>query len=119
MNALPMHTISSSWIDKKVINSYQSLAKNYFWGSCAKKKNFHLIGRNKIMLTKSIGGLGIKDLEIMRFSTHACRILPFLNKGSSLWAKLLNKKYQDYHPWSFKKYSNLSWSFKCIHSAIQ
>ncbi|WOL07415.1 hypothetical protein Cni_G16156 [Canna indica] len=71
------------------------------------------------MLRKSIGGLGIKDLEIMRFSTHAGRILTFLNKGNFLWAKLLNKKYQDYHPWGFKKYSNISWSFKCIHIAIQ
>ncbi|WOL00852.1 hypothetical protein Cni_G09565 [Canna indica] len=118
MNFLPIHIVSSSWVNSKTINRFQSLAKNYLWNSKANKKSLHLMGWDKIMLKKGIGGLGIKDLGILKLSIHAKKILPFLNKDKSLWARILNKRYEDYHPWFYRNVNKFSWHFKCLYEAI-
>ncbi|WOK97051.1 hypothetical protein Cni_G05759 [Canna indica] len=119
MRSLPMHTLSSSWINEGVIDKFQGLARSYLWSFKGKKKRFHLIGWNKVLLRKNSGGLGVKDLGIMRHSIHAKRILPFLNKERNIWSKMLLNKYDGYHPWYPKSNKSFSRSFKCIHNAIQ
>ncbi|WOK92020.1 hypothetical protein Cni_G00711 [Canna indica] len=94
-----MHVISSSWVNENVITKFQSVAGNYMWNSSSKKKEFHLIGWNKVLIRKSQGGLGIRDLGIMKFSIHDKKILSFLNKEKQLWSRVLISKYKDYHPW--------------------
>ncbi|WOL02152.1 hypothetical protein Cni_G10871 [Canna indica] len=67
INSIPMHTLATSWINEGVVKDYEKLK----------------------------GGLGIKDLNIIKVSIHAKRLLHLLNKKNVSWATLLNQRYQD------------------------
>ncbi|WOL01220.1 hypothetical protein Cni_G09934 [Canna indica] len=119
MNSLPMHTLASTWVNDGIIDKFHKISRRYLWQSSKGKKGFHLIGWKKVILRKNMGGLGIKDIGLFKFSIQAKRILPFLNKEKCLWIKFLIDKYKDYHPWFCDSNKKFSWAFKCIHEAIQ
>ncbi|WOL01302.1 hypothetical protein Cni_G10018 [Canna indica] len=117
VGSIPMHTLATSWINNSIVNKYQSIARNYLWSNDKKKKGFHLVGWSKVTMRKYKGGLGLKDLGIVKLFIHAKRILLFLNKEKHLWSRILRAKYGNYHPWTFNR-KNISWSFKGLHEAI-
>ncbi|WOL07125.1 hypothetical protein Cni_G15862 [Canna indica] len=119
MNSLPIHSLTASWTNGCVIKKFQKLSRNYLWSSSKCKKGMHLISWKNVTTRKSCGGLGLKDIGIFKYSIHASRILPFLNKEKLLWSKYLFSKYKDYHPWKPRNNIKYSWSFKCLHEAIQ
>ncbi|WOL16677.1 ribonuclease H protein [Canna indica] len=119
MNYVLVHTLSTSWINEGVIEKYKSISKKFLWQSSVKRKAFHLLSWDKVTAKKASGGLGVRDLSLVRYSLLAKRILPFLNRSGSLWSKLLCEKYNSYHPWYQSRCSNVSWSFKGIHKSIQ
>ncbi|WOK92605.1 ribonuclease H protein [Canna indica] len=90
MNSVPVHTLSTSWINEKVIEKYKSISKKFLWQSSVKKKAFHFLSWDKVTANKASDGLGVRDLSLVRYSLLAKRILPFLNKSGSLWSKLLS-----------------------------
>ncbi|WOL09136.1 hypothetical protein Cni_G17889 [Canna indica] len=98
MNSIPIHTLSTTWINEKVIEKYKSVSKKFMWQTSVKKKAFHLLSWDKVTANKASGGLGVRDLSLFRFSLLAKRVLPFLNKSDCLWAKVLRVKYENYHP---------------------
>ncbi|WOL19372.1 ribonuclease H protein [Canna indica] len=64
INSIFVHTLASSWISDKVVKEYVKAARNYFWKSNAKAHSFYLVNRKKLTLSKTNGGLGIRDLNI-------------------------------------------------------
>ncbi|WOK97681.1 ribonuclease H protein [Canna indica] len=88
MNSIPIHTLATSWINDKVLKSYKSMAKRFLWSSSKDKKGIHLVSWEKITLSKYNGGLGVKDLSIIKYSIHARRALDFLNKKDMIWTRL-------------------------------
>ncbi|WOL00623.1 hypothetical protein Cni_G09336 [Canna indica] len=69
VNSIPIHSLATSWINEKVIKEYASLARNY---------GFHLVNWKVVSLSKARGGLGVKDLSLVKISIHAKRVLPLL-----------------------------------------
>ncbi|WOL10958.1 hypothetical protein Cni_G19718 [Canna indica] len=68
VNSTPIHSLATSWLSEKVVKEYEGLAKNYLWKSRSRRHGFHLIGWKIVTLSKSKGGLGIKDLNLMKLS---------------------------------------------------
>ncbi|WOK96223.1 hypothetical protein Cni_G04930 [Canna indica] len=99
VNSILIHSLSSIWINDKVINRFRSVSRDFLWRTNSKKKAFHLLNWKVISTGKSCGGLGIRDIGLVKISVQAKRIFPFLNRKGQLWFKLLVQRYGIYHPW--------------------
>lgn len=53
----------------------------------------HLIAWDMVTLRRREGGLGIKDLHLMRFALQGKRIMHYLNRLENLWVQVVRAKY--------------------------
>lgn len=74
-NSMPIHSLATSWVDEKVIKRIQGLSSEFFWRNTSSGQSFRLISWKKMTRSKHHGGLGIKDLRIVKRSLRAKRLL--------------------------------------------
>ncbi|WOK93178.1 ribonuclease H protein [Canna indica] len=103
INSIPAHTLMTSWISGKLVEKITKLTGDFFWGSKENKKSAKLISWNVITSNKGIGGLGIRDLRLMKSAFMAKRVLSVLNNEKKLWTSILISKYGSIHPWMENK----------------
>ncbi|WOK97948.1 hypothetical protein Cni_G06656 [Canna indica] len=118
INSIPMHTLATTWIIDGVVKDYEKLARRCFWKSGSSKKGFHLVSWKKVSLSGLKGGLGIRDLKLVKVSIHAKILLALLNKKNVSWATLLNQRYKSIHPWTKNYGKNKNWAVKGIFTAM-
>ncbi|WOL13724.1 ribonuclease H protein [Canna indica] len=56
--------MATTWISGSTIQKYESIAKKYLWSHGTINKGMHLIGWKSVTASRSVGGLGIKDLGL-------------------------------------------------------
>ncbi|WOK97483.1 hypothetical protein Cni_G06191 [Canna indica] len=100
VSSIPIHALATTWINDAVVKDYVKLAREYFWKFGKKKHGLHLVRWKRISLSRHNGGLGIRDLKLVKISIHAKRILPLLNRKNISWVNLLRLKHADIHPWN-------------------
>ncbi|WOL14513.1 hypothetical protein Cni_G23293 [Canna indica] len=93
-------------------------AREFFWAS-KKKKGAKLLTWERMTDSRASGGLGIRDLEIMRKTMMAKRILPLLNNEESVWCKFYKAKYKTVHPWECCRRKHKSEQTKVVFSCLK
>ncbi|WOL13253.1 hypothetical protein Cni_G22022 [Canna indica] len=91
--SIPVYSMMAVGIKEKTVKEITKVSREFFWGSEGKKKA-NLIKWKTVSASKGLGGLGIRDLSLMRKAILAGRILPILNKEGNVWSSLYNAKYE-------------------------
>ncbi|WOK98064.1 hypothetical protein Cni_G06774 [Canna indica] len=84
---------------KKAIKELTKVEMNYFWVGSNNRTSAKMISWEVITRNRRNGGLGIRDLSVIRRTAMSKRILPLLNKEDSSWCKILNSQKSRWHPW--------------------
>lgn len=89
--AMPIHLMSVLRIPALVLKKINSLMADFLWEG-KHSSRIHWVNWRRICLPTSEGGLGILHLESMMKALQSRLAWSFV-QGTSLWAKLLRKKY--------------------------
>lgn len=124
-NSLPSYSMSLFFLPKSFCQTIDSWLRKFWWGiSLDKKRSLNLLGWHKICSPKSVGGLGLRTMELQNMSLLAKLGWSMLNSPDSLWVKVLASKYL--HGTSFLSTSgsaSASWLWKgilkCRHIVLQ
>ncbi|GAU34270.1 hypothetical protein TSUD_321160 [Trifolium subterraneum] len=93
IEAIPNYPMMSSLIPKACLDEIQRIQRNFIWGDTEQKRKYHAIGWEKIVVTKDMGGLGMRKLDIMN-KTCLCKLGWKLQAGGdALWCSVLRGKY--------------------------
>ncbi|KAL8153455.1 hypothetical protein V2J09_011215 [Rumex salicifolius] len=65
----------------------------FIWGSTSNQKKVHLLAWDKIARPRSLGGLGIRSMRQSNAATLAKLSLKTIQEPSSLWSRVLRRKY--------------------------
>ncbi|XP_039143960.1 uncharacterized protein LOC120281070 [Dioscorea cayenensis subsp. rotundata] len=101
------------------LDQISKLARTFLWSNGSNVRCFHSIGWSVTTLKKSEGGLGLRNLRLVRHSLMAKNIFAILNSDSKIWVDIFNHKYSNWHPWSVVSPSKSSWFFKSISRSAQ
>ncbi|WOK97952.1 hypothetical protein Cni_G06660 [Canna indica] len=96
--SIPAHSMMTSWVSERSVNRIVKIAREFFWATGNSEKPAKLIGWKKITARRSEGGLGIRDLFIMKKALVGKGILPLLNDENENRCSLLKAKYNNFHP---------------------
>ncbi|WOK98704.1 ribonuclease H protein [Canna indica] len=86
--------------------------------SSMERKSAKLLSWKYVTNKRSAGGLGIRNLHVLKKVILAKRLLPILNNESSNWVRLMKAKYGVAHPWKNKYGFDGSWSMKSIANCM-
>lgn len=81
------------FLPPKILQGVDRLNRDFLLGSIENKKKVHLIGWSKITKAKEEGGLGIKAAKPKNTALLAKLNRRFHFEKSSLWVRVLSKKY--------------------------
>lgn len=79
MHSMPIYALSASYISNEALDTLEWHSRIFFWEPEGGKRGVHLINWPTIQLPKFNGGLGIKNLRLIRPALLAKRILSLLN----------------------------------------
>lgn len=72
----------------------------------------NLIGWSMVTTLKEEGGLGIRDLRLVRKTHCAKQLIPLLNSEDLHWVKVLKSKYDPLTPWGHNRIQRSSWNWR-------
>ncbi|KAG5517083.1 hypothetical protein RHGRI_037737 [Rhododendron griersonianum] len=99
------------YVTKKI----SSILSNFLWSGASNKKTFHWKKWDSLCLSKSNGGLGIKDLQLFNQSLLAKQSWRILDQPSCLFSSFFLSKYCHSTPFlETKAPSSCSWTWKSI-----
>ncbi|QHO30999.1 Putative ribonuclease H protein [Arachis hypogaea] len=76
-----------------ICNEIEKAQRDFIWGSDDSNKKAHLIGRQTLCFPKSMGGLGMKNLNIMNRAFLDKIYWELIEKLNDLWASIIWAKY--------------------------
>ena len=88
---------------KTIVAILEKQRRKFFWQGGGTKKKYHLVAWKTICLSKTRGGLGIKDITKRNISL-LCKWWWKLETKSGLWQDLVEKKYLKGNPISMVKH---------------
>ena len=59
MNVIPNYVMQGVALPAHLCDKLDRNNRDFLWGSIAKKRRLHLVGWNKVVKSKEVGGLGI------------------------------------------------------------
>ena len=92
-STIPNYTMQCVALPPKILQGIDRLSRNFLWGSSENKKKLHLISLEKITRSKEDGGLGIQAAKPKNSVMLAKLNWRFNAEKSSLWVRVLSKKY--------------------------
>ncbi|CAA7043436.1 unnamed protein product [Microthlaspi erraticum] len=92
LGSIPVHTMSSIRLPESTTRALDHVSRDFIWGSTLKARKQHLIGWDKVCLSKAEGGLGIRKTSIMNKALIAKLGWRLLHDNTSLWARVLRSK---------------------------
>ncbi|XP_026459259.1 uncharacterized protein LOC113359908 [Papaver somniferum] len=120
LNSIPTYIMSCFRIQKTMIDQMDSIQKHFWWGH-SNNKDLCLIGCNKLIIPKALGGLGFRNLEhfnsamLTKIAWKAC------GEDNSLCMQIIRAKYGTngrlLHLDKLKEES--SWLWISIYSGIE
>jgi ribonuclease HI len=93
LEAVPIYPMMTEKIPKSCLEDIHRIQRNFIWGEYENVRKFHAVNWNVVTLPKWMGGLGLRNLDVMN---QAC-ILKLgwkLNYGSTdFWCQVVKGKY--------------------------
>lgn len=93
IEAVPIYPMMSSAIPKKHLNEIQKLQRSFIWGEEGNNRKAHLIGWDIMMKPKGLGGLAIRNLELMNKACLMKLGWKLRHEEEQLWGQVLIGKY--------------------------
>ncbi|XP_039113810.1 uncharacterized protein LOC120249385 [Dioscorea cayenensis subsp. rotundata] len=116
--SLPVYLLSIFYIPDSILESLSKLARNFLWGRHGKNHGFHSIGWRTVTLSKSEGGLGLRNLRNARIALLAKHVFSIINKDDKLWVSIFLHKYRSWTIWGNAMHSNVSAFHKDIIKTV-
>lgn len=93
-STIPSYVMQYTALPLKILQGIDKLNRNFIWGTSETRKKVHLIGWNKVTKAKEESGLGIHAAKPKNTALLAKLNWRFHTKKSSLWVRVLSKKYR-------------------------
>lgn len=93
LNSLPIFFMSFYKAPRNVIKTLVSIQRNFLWGGCGEKRKIAWVKWDEVCLTKNVGGLGIKNIEMFNKALLAKWHWGLINGEDGLWVRLLKARY--------------------------
>ncbi|GLJ29509.1 hypothetical protein SUGI_0581720 [Cryptomeria japonica] len=93
LQAMPSFLFSAITAPKIVLKIVRNLQRNFLWRGSETKRKWALVGWDKICLPRWVGGLGLRDPEILSNALGAKLWWRWLNSPFASWAVLWKAKY--------------------------
>ncbi|KAL4388297.1 hypothetical protein GQ457_09G027380 [Hibiscus cannabinus] len=120
--SLPIYYMSLFKLPMSVYRKLTSLMANFLWGGSVDKRKIHWVKWADVCLPKTLGGLGLIDLEVQNRALLGKWIWKFANSKDCLWQNIIVSKYH-YEPLSLLPNScyrgKLSWIWGNIVNSFE
>ncbi|XP_078175152.1 uncharacterized protein LOC144568653 [Carex rostrata] len=93
LQALPIYFMATAVIPVKIIKKLNGLIRKFFWGKVDKQHYMALLAWEKVSAPISMGGLGLRDLQLMNKAMLLKMLWRMAAGSESLWVKQLQAKY--------------------------
>lgn len=93
IEAIPIYPMMTDVILKACIEEIHQMQRNFIWGDTVNKKRIHAIKWDTLQRPKKLGGLGLRNLEVMNKACLMKLNWNFPNNSKDLWCKVLKGLY--------------------------
>lgn len=112
--ALPVYLLSIFYLPNLILDSISKLARSFLWSRNGKDCGFHSVGWSTVTISKSEGGLGLRNLRHARLAILAKHVFSIANNSNKIWVSIFLHKYQNWSIWNSSFSTNTSSFFKAI-----
>jgi hypothetical protein len=94
IEAIPVYPMMNSTIPVGCLNEIQKIQRAFIWGDDTYKRKIHAVRWEKVTQPKALGGLGLRNLQIMN-SACLMKLGWELRSGNeALWCRVIRGKYE-------------------------
>lgn len=90
---MPIHAMICFCFPKKTCKNLKSAMATFWWMSSEDKGKIQCLSVDKLFVTKALGGMGFKDIELFNQSLLAKQAWRILSNQSSLLSQFLKSRY--------------------------
>jgi hypothetical protein len=91
--AIPTYTMGVFKLPATLWEELMQLTRYFWWGEDVEHRNVHWIASDKLLLSKSMGGMGFRDLKLFNQALLARQAWCLIQFPNNLCAWLLKAKY--------------------------
>jgi len=113
LQSIPVFFLSALLAPKGVLQQFRNIQRDFLWGKEETRKKWALVSWDKICKTKSHGGLGLDDQEILSDVLGAKLWWRWVKEPGAHWAKTWKEKYAS--SWQTSDLIRMSGNIKGTH----
>ncbi|KAL0337722.1 UNVERIFIED_CONTAM: putative mitochondrial protein [Sesamum calycinum] len=118
VQAIPSYAMSCYRLPGSLLKELHSLAADFFWHDGDRRK-IHWLAWDKMCMSKSIGGLGFRNLEAFNLALLGKQLWRILSKPHSLVGRVLKVKYfPRTHLFDAQLGSRPSYTWRSMYAAL-
>ncbi|GLT31840.1 hypothetical protein SLA2020_065480 [Shorea laevis] len=91
--SVPNYYMQTTMLPSSVLSQLDRITRDFLWGSSHQHKKIHSVGWDKVTLSKSLGGLGIKSAKETNEVAMAKLNWRLVTERDKLWCQVLSSKY--------------------------
>ncbi|WMV09473.1 hypothetical protein MTR67_002858 [Solanum verrucosum] len=92
-------------IPAKVVEKLDRLRRSFLWHGNKEGKGYCLVNWKTVLLSKEIGGLGIRNLRLQNESLLMKWLWRYTGEERALWKEIIVAKYGELNPWCIENVS--------------
>jgi hypothetical protein len=85
----------SSKIPKTCLDDIQRLQRKFIWGDTEDRRKYHAVSWKNITTPKWMGGLGLRNLEVMNQACLIKLVWKLSSGAEEYWCNIMRSKYAD------------------------
>lgn len=89
LSSIPLYYLSFFRPPRKVLKKLMGIKRTYLWGGDESKRGLAGVSRRKVCLSREVGGLGVKDLDIFNLSLLGKWKWRFLVDKEAYWYRII------------------------------
>lgn len=116
--ATPIYYLFVYSIPNTVLKRISQIAGKFSWANGDNPRGILLANWSTITSNKAEGGMGVRNISLIKHSLMAKNLFNYFNKQDSIWVDILYMKYGDFNFWTHNVLSSCSAFFKGLsHTA--